>query len=301
MLGSILNDVMKPKAVPQSRRLQEALWESMPEVRRDQTPHENMWFRSSGLYRLCPRSLQLGKEHNVNLAIEVDSKLRWIFGSGTAIHTQFQEDYLPTLGDVFQGWWKRGTSSRSHSASTLAKGSKLSEYSLSHKWIPKPDGDDWVYEELEFVNQEYRLTGHMDGVLVWGEDDIEALELKTISSRGYDNVDPALGGRPKGEHVIQVQAYMWLTGLERARIVYINKDLNMLFPEGICEHIVERDDAQIKLIQGMLKDCATASDLGLEVPLYDRIDSCPKKSSYRAKDCKVRDYCFPRKSRSKKS
>ena len=171
---------------------------------------------------------------------------------------------------------------------------------MSHKWTTRPSGD-WTYEELEFVNDEYRLTGHMDGVLVWGEDDIEALELKTISSRGYDNVDTALGGRPKREHIIQVQSYMWLTGLQKARLVYINKDLNKLFPEGICEHVVERDEAQIKLIQGMLKDCATAADLGLDVPLYDRIEACPKKSAYRAKDCKVRDYCFPKRSRAKKA
>ena len=294
MLGSVLNDIMKPQKVNTSRRLQEALIESMPEKRRDQTPYEGMWFRSSGLYRLCPRSLQLGKEHGVNLAIDVDSKLRWIFGSGTAIHTQFQQDYLPTLGNVFQGWW-----SKTGSDQPWHKGEELTGGSLSHKWTTKPDGSDWQYEELEFVNEEFRLTGHCDGVLVWDENDIEALELKTISSRGYDNVDPALGGRPKGEHVIQVQAYMWLMGLQKARIVYINKDLNALFPAGICEHIIERDDAKIKLIQGMLKDCATASDLGLEIPLYDRIEECPKKSAYRAKDCKVRDHCFPKKSKKK--
>lgn len=292
MLGSILDDVMKPKQANISRRLQDALLASMPEQRRDQTPEEGMWFRSSGLYRLCPRSLQLGKEHGVNLALNVDSKLRWIFGSGTAIHTQFQQDYLPTLGDVFQGWW-----SKPGSGEPWQKGEALTEGSLSHKWRPRPEGSGWQYEELEFVNEEYRLTGHCDGVLAWGEDDIEAFELKTISSRGYDNVDPALGGRPKGEHVIQVQAYMWLMGLNRARIVYVNKDLNKLFPEGICEHIVERDEAQIKLIQGMLKDCASAADLGLSVPLYDRIPECSKKSAYRAKDCAARDYCFPKKGR----
>ena len=294
MLGSILDDVMRPQKVLTDRRLQEALTQSMPEERRDQTPFKGMWFRSSGLYRLCPRSLQFGKRDGVNLAINVDSRLRWIFGSGTAIHTQFQQDYLPTLGDVFQGWWTRGSDE-------FVKGEPLKTGSLKNKWTTRPQGEGWQYEELEFVNDEYRLTGHCDGVLVWGEDDVEALELKTISSRGYDNVDPSLGGRPKGEHVIQVQAYMWLMGLDRARIVYINKDLNMLFPKGICEHIIERDEAKIKLIQGMLRDCATAADLGFDVPLYDRVPECSKKSDYRAKDCAVRDQCFPRKSRKKVS
>lgn len=294
MLGSILKDVMKPKEVETSRRLQDALLDSMPEKRRDQTPHEGMWFRSSGLYRLCPRSLQLGREHGENLALKVDSKLRWIFGSGTAIHTQFQQDYLPTLGNVFQGWWRRVNE---NGVEEWEKGESLSEYSLANKWTPRPEGTGWEYEELEFVNNDFRLTGHCDGVLVWGEDDIEAFELKTISSRGYDNVNPALGGRPKGEHVIQVQAYMWLMGLNRARIVYVNKDLNMLFPEGICEHVIERDEAQILLIQGMLKDCAEAADVGLGIDLHDRIPECSKKSAYRAKDCGVRDHCFPKRGR----
>jgi hypothetical protein len=292
MLGSILNDVMKPQAIETSRRLQDALMHSMSEERKDQTPHEGMWFRSSGLYRLCPRSLQLGRDHGVNLAIKVDPKLRWIFGSGTAIHTQFQQDYLPTLGSVFQGWWRRV---EPDATERQVKGERIEGGSLSHKWCSRPEGAGWQYEELEFRNEEYRLTGHCDGVLVWGEGDIEALELKTISSRGYESIDPALGGRPKGEHIIQVQAYMWLMGLDRARIVYINKDLNTLFPQGLCEHVVNRDEAQIKLIQGMLRDCATAADLGLEAPLFERLPECGKKSDARAKDCAARNECFPRR------
>lgn len=299
MLGSILSDVMKPKQMSVSRRLQDALLESMPEERRSQVPHEGMWFRSSGLYKLCPRSLQLGRANEINLALKVDSKLRWIFGSGTAIHTQFQQDYLPTLGDVFQGWWRRVTHGDGENVEEWAFGEELTGGSLRNKWRSRPEGEGWEYEELEFVNAEHRLTGHCDGVLVWGPDDIEALELKTISSRQYDNVDPALGGRPKGEHIIQVQAYMWLMGLDRARIVYINKDLNTLFPQGICEHVVERDEAQINMIKGMLKDCATAADLGLEAPLYDRLPDCTKKSDKRAKDCAARNECFPRKTKAK--
>lgn len=300
MLGSILQDVMKPKTVAVSRRLQDALSESMAEARREQVPHTGMYFRSSGLYRLCPRSIQLGRAHEVNLAITVNSKLRWIFGSGTAIHTQFQQDYLPTLGDVFQGWWRRVAPSEGGAAQEeRCVGESLNEFSLRNKWVPRPEGDGWQYEELEFLNREFRLTGHCDGVLVWGENDIEALELKTISSRGYEAVDPALGGRPKGEHVIQVQAYMWLMGLDRARIVYINKDLNQLFPSGICEHVVERDDAQIKLIQGMLRDCAQAADLGLEIEPFDRLPECTKKSDPRAKDCPTKHECFPRKTKAK--
>lgn len=295
MLGDILTQVMKPKQTVVTRRLQDALLDSMTESRREQLAHEGMWFRSSGLYKLCPRAIQLAKAHSIDMSMEVGPKLRWIFGSGTAIHTQFQQDYLPSLGNVFQGWWRRIVRTNGEGMEEWARGDELTEGDLPYRWIPRPHGHGWEYEELEFRNTEFRLTGHCDGVLVWDKHDVEALELKTISSRQFDDVNPALGGRPKGEHIIQVQAYMWLMGLNKARIVYINKDLNTLFPDGLCEHLVERDEGQILLIKNMLKSCAEAADNGLDIPLFERMPECTKKSDIRAKDCPSKGECFPRK------
>jgi hypothetical protein len=167
--------------------------------------------------------------------------------------------------------------------------------SLPNAWIPKPENSSYRYEELEFSNSEYRVTGHCDGVLVWSENDVEILELKTISKWGWDKVNPESLGQPKPEHVIQVNAYMWLSGLNRARIVYINKDLTLKMNDGICEHIVERNEDTVAYIKRLLRECINASDLILNdsfESIYPRLPDCKTRRSKRAKTCSACNNCF---------
>ena len=276
------------KSLVPNTRLLDSLMKTMESVKHKPVPMKGDYQRSSNLSRVCPREIQLQKRLNVSAEAIVDAKLSWIFNTGHAIHHQFQEVYLQTLGDVFQGWWG------SNDGEDLQVGEELND-SLKNKWIAKPkDGKDYHYVELEFCNEEYRLTGHCDGVLVWGEDDVEIFELKTISSRGFKTVDPNEMGSPKPEHVLQVNAYMWLTGLERARIVYVNKDMNTMLPKAICEHVIDRDESVISEIKELLKKCINASDSepSRNEALYEKHSDCKTKSSYRAKDCAFRTECF---------
>jgi hypothetical protein len=292
MLGNIAKKQMAPQKSVVTTRLADCLIEGLGKSDREAVPpHSGMWFRSSGIPYLCPRLYALALRDEFLVNEPPDADLMWTFGVGTAFHTQFQEDYLQRLGDVFQGWW------RDRDKGTVHKGTTIHDHdeTLSHLWIPKPteewQGTNHEYVELEFRNEEYRITGHCDGVLVWPDSDPEILEIKTINTRGFDFVDPIMGGKPKVEHVAQAQAYMWLSGLTKARILYIKKDLSVGPRKVMCEHLIERDESIIDGIKSMLKECASVVDNGVD-DLPARLPECRTKTSGKARWCAGKGPCF---------
>ena len=331
LLADIVREQKKPQQSQSTPRLTEALMVSLEKfegsrpVQIDPPPDEDVQFRMSGLEKLCPRMYALAVRDQFSLRTVEGAEKRWIMGTGTAFHTQFQEDYLQTLGEVFQGWWRCRECGRVH------QGEKLKGM-LSHKWIPKPkmcgtmpngrdecQSDDFEYVELEFEDKEHRITGHCDGVLVWLPDDIEMLELKTINERGFNYVDPKMGGKPRGGHVIQVNGYMWGVeelGVTRTRVVYIKKTYDPLI-QVLAEHVIEKKQDYVDAIRQMLKDSLEAvlvqvrhrlalADLtrdGSEPPeapeIPAKLDECARKSDYRAKYCPARDPCFKRTKKKK--
>ena len=251
-----------------------------------------MWLRSSGLPYACPRMYALSRYHREPLDGDVDSELAWIFGTGTAIHSHWQEEYLPTLGDVFQGWW--------HRWGKVVQGEPL-EGPLSHGWIPRPSGP-CRYLELEFREPRLRLTGHCDGILCWPGEEPEVLELKTIGERGFAYVDGSVGHPPRAEHIMQVHAYMMFTGLSRSRIVYIRKGLDNKIRDCLSEHVIHRDDQIVAMIEDMIRQCVDAIDGPLDslspieallwVDQWQRLDECDTKRARRAINCTMRERCF---------
>lgn len=294
----MLGDITRKQSLPQksvvSTKLKDAIIQALGEGRQDSPPSAGMSFRSSSIPYLCPRMYALALRDKFATFTNPDAALSWTFGTGTAFHTQFQEDYLQRLpGGVFQGWWRDRDTGVVHKGPSNDLGD-----SLSHVWIPRPTdaalGTDHEYVELEFYNEEYRLSGHCDGILVWPDGQSEVLEIKTINSRGFDFVDPFMGGKPKAEHVAQVQAYMWLSGVDKARIFYVKKDLTKGPADVMCEHLIERDDAIIDAIKVMLIECAAIVDAPEGSPVPDRLPDCRTKSSSKARWCVARDPCFAR-------
>ncbi len=292
-------------------------------------------FRMSGLARVCPRMYSLAVMNAGEIMTDsevIDPELSWIFGTGTAIHHQFQNAYLQTLGDVFQGWWRCKQCGHVHRGQSMLGGSML-----SHKWIPKPklcapcsghgmdsEHDEFEYVELEFANPEYRITGHCDGILDWRAyidpaaplvrlKAVEVLELKTINDYGFKAVDPMTGGVPKPDHVLQCNGYLWAledTEVTHARIVYIGKDFTKKMAESIVEHRIARSAGYIDALKRMLRDSVSSVeriaewvcspvDERSEVKLPPRLRLCTKRSDKRAKDCPAKALCFPKKAKRK--
>ena len=290
MLGRILAEQNKPQVRPMATtKLRNALRQGLERKGNPAPPKAGDWLRASGLPRLCPRMYALAMQQAFSLDTDVDAELGWTFGIGTAMHRQFQEEFLRTLPHgVFQGHW------RNRATGYVAKGDSLplghNGECLSHAWtaMPKGSSDDYEYVELSFRNEEYRITGHCDGVLVWPDSEPEIFELKTISDAGFARVDPDNGGSPKADHVLQAQAYLWFSGLNKARIVYFCKRFGR-FDEMLCEHLIERDEAIIESIKAALKETIKALDEGHKP---NRLTECRGKGSERAKYCPARIACF---------
>jgi len=247
-----------------------------------------------------------------------DVDATWRMGTGTALHTQFQTHYLPTLGKVYQGWWRCNECRRWH------RGEELSVHSrLSHGWIPRPDKCSCGHEEfesveLEFRDEEHRITGHCDGILDWNhadvdpEDEIEVLELKSIAPMGYRYVDPTEGCGPKPDHIKQTQGYLWGlegTAVRRGRIMYICKDFEKALPQILGEHLVYRDQGAVSAMKADLRrsvdvvgDVEEWRAAGCEgdAPIPDRLTACRIKSDKRTRFCPMRDQCFPKKKKAAK-
>lgn len=78
-----------------------------------------------------------------------------------------------------------------------------------------------IEERVYFdVNDDVMIAGHIDGVLIDGEDEY-ILDIKSINTRGFKEVQ---GGETRPDYVAQVQAYMHATGILRAILWFYNKD-----------------------------------------------------------------------------
>ena len=103
--------------------------------------------------------------------------------------------------------------------------------------------------EAPIENKEYEIIGHTDGILeIKGVKGI--LEIKSMNANTfYSTYDP------KPEHLIQVNIYMFCTGIERACLLYECKD-----DQALKEFYVKQDRAildpileKIRYVQDCLK------------------------------------------------
>ena len=72
--------------------------------------------------------------------------------------------------------------------------------------------------EVPIENADYEIKGHTDGIIeINGIKGI--LEIKSINSSGFYSLYS-----PKEDHLIQINVYMFCTGIERAVLLYECKD-----------------------------------------------------------------------------
>jgi hypothetical protein len=142
--------------------------------------------------------------------------------------------------------------------------------------------EEFLYREQHFINEEYRLGGHPDGfIIVQGIPGLGVVECKSISSRRVNEVKstPDLG------HVIQIQSYLWLTGLQWGKILYWEK--GGFGMTALIEHTIYRDEETITSIKKMI----TSIWKGLEGgDLPGRI--CAHNGCKRASECPMVEPCF---------
>lgn len=281
------------KKIPLVGRLQERIIKVKREVDKPvPSPDNDLYFRASSLPYECPRAHYLIKQVTglwPRKQEEFDADTCWRFAYGTIVHDALQNQIMPLVGHVFQGWWFCEECLTQHRGEPM-------DGPISHGWIPQPDEcrecghNELRYQELYIKDDEYRLTGHIDGVLVWSLEDPsledELCDFKTHDPRWFHYRDPAQGGGPMDTHVYQLSTYMWEAGFKRGRLVYLPKhpDPSEVL-HSIVEHVVELDPVMVSGTKRMLE-----SYLAGEEPT--RPPDCTSRACKRAKKCKASKFCW---------
>lgn len=283
MLGNVTEKLAQPRVRVVTTRLRDAILASWQEVRTKYEPDRGIRFRCSDIAYLCPRMQTLAVKTGLVITEVNEAEGLWALGVGSAYHEVFQKAILPTIpGGVLQGWWRD-----SKHPYALHRGEALTRPPLSHKWIPQPN-PSCTYEEMLMFDPDLKLSGKCDGILVWGPDDIEVLELKSAGAFKKDGLDPKLGGNPDAAHVLQAHCYMMLTGVRKCRIAYVIK-VDGKLKDVVFEYLVDYDEGTANSIKTTLKTILEAVKEGRILPM---LPTCTKKSNARAKKCPMRDICF---------
>lgn len=176
-------------------------------------------FRPSGItYSFCRRLKVLQLAEVVEIYDDRPTpKLQLVFDMGHAIH------------DIIQGYfWDIG----------LLKGSYYClacktrhDVLLAPTACPSCDAKRKYlkYEEINLEASEYLIKGRSDGILVIdGEEHI--MDIKSIANRTlktsemqfcFEDLDTK---GPKADHVVQLNLYMWMSGVYKGHLLYVAKN-----------------------------------------------------------------------------
>lgn len=290
MIGEIVQVALEPPTGEVSTRLVDALMGAMGRPAQSfEAETGPVWFSASDVHNLCPRLYQMAKRDGLVMREAVDPDLHFTFAVGTGYHRAFQDEMMPMLGDVFQGAWEPpdGVWPTNPPLPMATMGPHT-----ERGWYARPEGFWWWnFREPKGRVKHCRLVGKWDGVLAWPDAPHEVFELKSIRADLLPTVDARVGGKPWAKHLLQCQAYLWMSGLDWARLVYVAKG-NDTLRVSVAEHLVPRDEAVIKQLEEDLVACCAAVDGPADAPLVAPLMACRIKSDSRARRCPLRNECF---------
>jgi hypothetical protein len=237
------------------------------------------WVRASSFPEICPREEVLCSIQKVGRKREVSADLALIFEHGKALHNQLQNSVLPAISLLLGNW------------SCLRCGAhcgRKTDEPVEQWAVPRPErcthceGTQFHYHECRLESREYQIQGHPDGFLrIPGLPGLGILEAKSISSKGAWEVRNV----PNLNHVIQAHIYMWLAGLQWAKVLYWDKGSHGL--NALVEHTIECDDETVDRIKTTLRELWAGIRTG---SLPERV--CADADAPRARSCAVRKPCF---------
>ena len=259
------------------------------------------YFRASALGKACARKEALKIVHSLCDQDTVDADLALIFAKGHAAHWMHQEHLMPAVAKrAMVGWWSGpgGTlSTTAHEPLRLWSYSEAVE-SIGHA----------SYMEPHIHDHENCLKGHPDMILDWdlvekpphgSPSGLEIIEFKTRNgmSSAWSAVDPDVGGAPLPAHILQVQAYMMMTGIKRARIVYLRKGEFSDLQECYAEHVVKSDASVQSKIKTFLSAWRAALTEAVESHKVPDRTKCATFDCQQSKSCGLRYKCFNKTSK----
>lgn len=305
MLGNVMRGLKTPRLVETSSVYRELLEKNLIEegtalpTRIPVKGDPSTYFRASSLGYMCTRADFLQIRERVAMPGGHSGETKYTFAIGHAYHGMFQDGIMPTVApDRMLGWWKTNDS--------VMRGYAEGRPMLITRELAKASmGDEPQYVEVYGIDHEHMIGGHPDLVMDWTDSGIDGVpdakevqEFKTRDEGRWSYIDPNDGGAPEPGHVLQVQTYMWLLGLDHARIVYIKKGERRL-GEAFVEWVIPRSEEAITDIKQMLTgywDAMYAAWDGAKEPPA-RLERCTEFSKGRPKWCPMRYECFGKKAR----
>jgi len=179
-------------------------------------------FHVSELHYLCPRFEVLSEAVGGIRRIERTPANEITFDIGHALHRWWQEKYLGPMGLLVGDW----VCSRCGHVVHMAK---------MPVYIHCKDSE-WLYSEIRVENKEHEIVGRMDGILDF-DGEYEVMDIKTRSASRYKAIKDIW---PADR--FQIIVYMWLSGIRKGRVVYLNKDGGEDF---VKDMVVEYDEAVV--------------------------------------------------------
>jgi len=247
-------------------------------------------FRASQIASMCAREEVLASLYEVQRSREIDAVTRTIFDTGTVLHDMVR-GYLARAG-VLAGAWRCGNGC----VDTTGTGRRIAP-----KACPKCGDARFQYVEEYASDGIHLLGGHCDGFLYLGPTPpaevlgavvvpTAILEIKSIGARSMSRVVSA----PYNAHFLQAQAYMWLFGMTRAKVLYVAKDWSaakeqtrsLVLP--FIEHDVARDESAI----GSLKAKCLEVIQNIRARTAPPRVVCQSRSDPKAKECALAGRCF---------
>lgn len=274
-------------------------------------------FRGSSIGYMCPRQEVLCSLGGHWRQDEIDPDLDFIFACGNGIHEALQQQLL--RGIIIGAWRCLGCGAEYGSMDNPIVEPKVctsKRYNQETEELePCPNHNyfedvvtDWhlpgfAYKEIDLhLDSPIQLYSHPDGIVWRGTDDppdeidlksplIEVLELKSASwvamLYGYGHGEIKRAAVPY--HVDQTMLYMYVLGIERGRIVYVDKSGRGL-RSSLIEHPVQldREYVESEVIGRFLSiDKAIEAE---DPTMADR--ACPNATCSRARECPVSKECW---------
>lgn len=288
--------------IGQERTLTEAIKAAYREARRQNPLEADSWLRVSSIGSICEREEVLCSLHNVVREDVIDGDAGVNFAHGHAVHWMFQSRILPQVG-VLIGSWRCtycGEQYGSRKTILVPRPDRCMRCGAIAGERPRPNGrpdsdvndNAFVFVEEWIGNERYKIGGSPDGQIIdnyypdYRLEDVTLIELKSSNDRNFQKYKHT----PDFVHAIQTNIYMFLTGYQRAKIIYFNKNFtkNDKGIPPIWEHDIERDQELIDRVLGAIDKIRN----GIESKSVPPRTVCATDDCIRAKGCKVRGLCF---------
>lgn len=195
----------------------------------DNNDRDYSYFHPSEFYQ-CVRMLAY-KYYKAENSDKIKPDLQRIFDNGHYMHDRYTQ-YFRDIG-ILQGVW---VCSNPLCGNAYGEDDKMGILEPDHA-CEKCGNKNFTYKEVKFTDIEHMFSGSLDGILNVSKT-FFVIDYKSMNSNSFSRLS-----KPLDKHIIQVSVYMWAMGVDKAILLYENKDT-----QRIKIYEVNSDDLMVEKI-----------------------------------------------------